>query len=432
MAAVEPLNTQEGVAPRNMSTPADDDLLRVPVSIPADGDDDETEAEQKARENKARDEKERVDAMLEARDIAACAERDRVLADFEAKLFVRGRVDEARKHANELFQQEKLTDAASAYTRILPLCEREDQRLVLRSNLAAVRLKQWRWRDALTECDAILAIEPTHQKALYRKAQAYRGLRETETALATVATAKQLATEDGKGTADLDALERNLRADVRRAEEAKAEAKAKEQRLARRQEEFRKQEAQKQAASASGVALSGRGPSDGAGCARNWSEWFRGDVVRCLTDDKARMMVRDWDGWVSVQQVPLDKLEASARIVTSADGTRELFYDLRLTLLCQCAQMRGTWDDPGCLAFTSEVLLDGIDNATRPEDWHAEATVQSGQETGRVKKMMEANVRPEHLPHVKGLLEECIGRLRRSAEESLMTEVPPAEAVALS
>ena len=47
----------------------------------------------------------------------------------------------------------------------------------LRSNAAAAALKLEQWEVAVTASTAVLADEPTHAKALYRRASAYLGWR---------------------------------------------------------------------------------------------------------------------------------------------------------------------------------------------------------------------------------------------------------------
>lgn len=58
------------------------------------------------------------------------------------------------------------------------LCEVMDRLLRdLRSNAAAAALKLEQWEVAVTASTAVLADEPTHAKALYRRASAYLGWR---------------------------------------------------------------------------------------------------------------------------------------------------------------------------------------------------------------------------------------------------------------
>lgn len=59
-------------------------------------------------------------------------------------------------------------------------------RVVLHSNSAAVYLRQRQWQLAVAAADAALAIEPSHDKAQYRKAKALQGLGKREEALVLV------------------------------------------------------------------------------------------------------------------------------------------------------------------------------------------------------------------------------------------------------
>uniref|UniRef100_A0A7S2MW93 Uncharacterized protein n=1 Tax=Haptolina brevifila TaxID=156173 RepID=A0A7S2MW93_9EUKA len=182
--------------------------------------------------------------------------------------------------------------------------------------------------------------------------------------------------------------------------------------------EAAEKERRKLAAEARGVAV-GIAPA-GAEGTRSWTSHLRADLVDRLMDDQARMMIMEEDGWVQVREVPPDALELNARLDRAADGACTLFYDVTATLHCKCTQMRGTWSDPGAMSFDVVVKLSKVDNATSSEDWIAEA--EMGDEvfaTPRVQKMMNEYVRPRYLPHVKGLLEASIERLKSSALSSI-------------
>ena len=153
-----------------------------------------------------------TDEMLAKHAERAKAERERVQREFEDKLFVPARAEEARKYANELFKGGKLNEAADAYERLLKMGSAFVDRATLLSNLAAVRVKQWRWRDALVICDHALEADGTanpaaHVKAYYRMAQAHRGLKELDQAWAYNAR----RVEDRRPNADLDALEAHIK-----------------------------------------------------------------------------------------------------------------------------------------------------------------------------------------------------------------------------
>lgn len=100
---------------------------------------------------------------------------------------------DAKAKANAKFSAGKINDAAELYEEAIRLAEEEAQvalvlpfatgvqkatpgaepgaRAVLHCNLAACRLKQRRWRDAVDECDSACDLHPHYTKALFRRAQ---------------------------------------------------------------------------------------------------------------------------------------------------------------------------------------------------------------------------------------------------------------------
>ena len=156
-----------------------------------------------------------VEGAFKAQNDANERERQRLKSEWEDTLFVKARRGDARKHANELFQAGKLSEALTAYKRCMPLCDADGEKVVLHANIAAVRLKQYRWRDALTACAAVHAIDPSHAKAWFRRAQAHRGVKEPDDALVVLAIARQFAV--GPST-DLDSLEANVIKDIKKIE----------------------------------------------------------------------------------------------------------------------------------------------------------------------------------------------------------------------
>ncbi|KAL1524336.1 hypothetical protein AB1Y20_019235 [Prymnesium parvum] len=106
---------------------------------------------------------------------------------------------QAKLLGTRLLKQGKVAAAAEAYELGLQLIEAErtretsaaepwtaDQRharAVLYSNVAACRLKQRKWKEAISACDEACALHPTYAKALYRRAQARRRLKQYEGAI---------------------------------------------------------------------------------------------------------------------------------------------------------------------------------------------------------------------------------------------------------
>ena len=179
---------------------------------------------------------------------------------------------DAKEKANMLFAKGKITEAADLYERALKLDEAEAEatnadsemghviggragrgaepkaRAVLHSNLAACRLKQRRWRDAVSECDIACALYPCFTKALFRRAQAKRHLCDPEGALQDAQLAYKALCDAGGGKpigeagkqmgAEMerfvDSVQQEAKAEAegkeRRSQEAKAEAEGKERR----------------------------------------------------------------------------------------------------------------------------------------------------------------------------------------------------------
>ena len=362
-----------------------------------------------------------ISKLVEETDRANAAKRAQIMQEFEEKLFVKERRDEARLYANSLFKSEKLSDAAAAYERIMPFCDTDEQRTTLLSNIAAVRIKQWRWTEALSTCDRVLQYDASHAKALYRRAQAQRGLRDTAGALETIACAR--AAGGGKKSAELDLLERHVRSDIKRVEDAQEEKRAAELRKEKRLLEAAAKARRKEEANrpANAIQLPPAVPEEASqGYTRDWSAWLAREVTQRFMDEESRMMIYEEDGWVQVTDVPASRLDVDARIITTADGSRSLFYDLSVTLICQVAQFRGTWDDPGCMSFKVEVTLEGIDNMSVAADWTAQAKLTAGfNYTARVEKMMERYVRLQYLEHAKQLAGECIEKLETKCAVAL-------------
>lgn len=144
---------------------------------------------------------------------------------------------DAKEKANMLFAKGKITEAAELYERALQLDEVEAEpkaRAVLHSNLAACRLKQRRWRDAVSECDSACALYPCFTKALFRRAQAKRHLCDPEGALQDAQLAYKALCDAGGGK-PIGEAGKQMGAEMERfvesvQQEAKAEVEGKERR----------------------------------------------------------------------------------------------------------------------------------------------------------------------------------------------------------
>ena len=73
-----------------------------------------------------------------------------------------------REKGNELFRAREYSSAVDAYALALAL---DPACVAARSNRAAANMKLRRWRDAVADCDAALAAEPEHVKALARRGE---------------------------------------------------------------------------------------------------------------------------------------------------------------------------------------------------------------------------------------------------------------------
>nr|XP_006629535.1 PREDICTED: peptidyl-prolyl cis-trans isomerase D [Lepisosteus oculatus] len=63
-------------------------------------------------------------------------------------------------------------------------------------NIAACKLKMQLWQEAIDSCTEALELNQTNTKALYRRAQAWQGLKEYSHALADLKTAQEISPED--------------------------------------------------------------------------------------------------------------------------------------------------------------------------------------------------------------------------------------------
>jgi hypothetical protein len=168
---------------------------------------------------------------------------------------------------------------------------------------------------------------------------------------------------------------------------------------------------------------------------RDWSKWLHRELEAYLVDHEQRMMIYEEDGWCHITKLPPDGVRIDARTVVATDGSHALYYEVSLTAICQCVQMRGTHADPGCLAFDVSLGLTNVDHSTPIEDWLVVAKVAPApgipfnlnQEYGRVGKMMNEYVRPRYLDHFKGLVSECLTRLQKRAAEAEAANAQPAE-----
>ena len=151
------------------------------------------------------------------------AEAARKAAEAEARARKPNTSYGAKLEANSLFSQGKIAEAAEMYTHAIglaksepeeeaadveavvvgtPLASGPPQRAVLQCNLAACRLRQRRWKDAVAACDAACALHPGYTKALFRRAQANRAMKCYQSAVDDAAAAMSALSADGEPVGD--------------------------------------------------------------------------------------------------------------------------------------------------------------------------------------------------------------------------------------
>ena len=84
--------------------------------------------------------------------------------------------DELKAAGNAAFAAKDFEAACSSYTEALAACKDDALRTSLLSNRAACYLKLKSFQNAVNDCTAVLSLDSSHTKALYRRAQAHEGL----------------------------------------------------------------------------------------------------------------------------------------------------------------------------------------------------------------------------------------------------------------
>jgi tetratricopeptide (TPR) repeat protein len=111
-------------------------------------------------------------------------------------------VEIAKRLGNKHFGEQKYNNAKLFYDEVFSPrfqpCESE-MRITVLSNRAAALLKLSNFTEALVDCNAILAEDDLHRKALYRSALAHRGLRQYEIAVALFEKCLTIADSADKG-----------------------------------------------------------------------------------------------------------------------------------------------------------------------------------------------------------------------------------------
>ncbi|XP_053111189.1 peptidyl-prolyl cis-trans isomerase D [Hemicordylus capensis] len=117
--------------------------------------------------------------------------------------------EDVRNIGNTYFKSQNWAMAISKYSKSLryieaskAVAEQADSEklnaaaLTCYINIAACKLKLSEWQDAIENCTAALSIDPANTKALYRRAQAWKGRRHHDQALADLQKAQSIAPQD--------------------------------------------------------------------------------------------------------------------------------------------------------------------------------------------------------------------------------------------
>ncbi|XP_068181639.1 peptidyl-prolyl cis-trans isomerase D [Antennarius striatus] len=117
--------------------------------------------------------------------------------------------EDIKNIGNSLFKNQDWKAAARKYSKALRYLEvsgdqleeevqqkLEPTALSCHLNTAACMLKMQQWQDALDSCNEALEINHTNTKALFRRAQAWQGLKEYSKAMNDLKTAQGIAPED--------------------------------------------------------------------------------------------------------------------------------------------------------------------------------------------------------------------------------------------
>ena len=418
------------------------------------------------------------DTVVAEHNAKAEAERAAMIADFEGKLFVPERAAEAKKYAGELYKKDRFDDAVSAYQRLLKFAsDSPGESADLYTNIAAVRVKQWRWKEAIGACEVALAFQLGHAKAHYRKAQAHRGLKEFDVALTEVVKAREARKKANKSiSSELMDLEKFIRRDLAKAEAEADEKRQAEARAAKRAEmtpekvaarkeaerianEERKAGLRQKAAegrdgagavacavgagdgsgevlttspggvdaaierSEDGLLLLPMGDKAEAGKSRDLTAWLRTDLLQHLKRKDARMMIYEEDGQIEVNKIPANDFDVDASVETSKRGERNLYFDVNLVAICRCTHFRHA---EGALQFDFTCKVANVDNTTeaKPDQWVIDIELFDRGQKGlsRVDRLIAEFILPRYTPFLRGEVQECLRRLRRQAVQMLDKE----------
>ena len=140
---------------------------------------------------------------------------------------------ELKGQGNQCFKDGDLEGAIEHYTEALEFCqpsasvEAKQLLMSLLSNRAWAYCRTQAWSLAVSDCDAILAVDPSHLKALFRRGQARRALELLEGAKADLERVMEAEPNNRQASAELELVERALKAQAEARERAQAQAQKK-------------------------------------------------------------------------------------------------------------------------------------------------------------------------------------------------------------
>lgn len=159
--------------------------------------------------------------------------------DFNQKELVKEVAENIKATGNKYFKQQDYIEANRKYKKALRYLNRlhevnedidkdEDKNVVnvvlpCILNSAACKLKLQRYNEALEDCDEALDLEPNNPKALFRRGQAYHGLRDYKRSLADLQAALKVAPQDKAIMAEITAVKGEIQ--TYKAKEMKAYAR---------------------------------------------------------------------------------------------------------------------------------------------------------------------------------------------------------------
>lgn len=366
---------------------------------------------------------------------------------------------EAKARANKLFTAGKVADAAEMYGEALKLAEAEatnpdgsesdsatggvagepPQRAVLHCNLAACRLRQRMWREAIESCDAACDLYQHYTKALYRRAQARRHLMEFEEAMADAKAAYDALCRAGDGKPVGEAGKKTASEIEKFAAALKADYEkhnSEQQRKEREEFGITLGEVEEDKAKSVYYHYASQGEKT-----QDFMWWIRAELRKVLTGvsfdrdegfrasngfhcSKASIAVTEFDppyegGMVEAAQTH-GALDGTCTIRTYK-GRRSLFFDLQIEVPWRGFTNKGQ-DDERTLG--GKTRLWNITHFNELKEWQHQNHRNTG-ELGPWTDAIAEMLAPAMAARLKLALQEVVGKLMYDRIDPAMFEPPP-------